>query len=608
MIYFVRKRTRIVRLKQKKEGNMDKKYSWNLKDIFASQESFEKSKQTLNNILGDIQKYQGKLDGGSQKVYECYQYYEKALELYEKLYAYGMLSYHLDMANQEAIKLFKEVEAIGANFSQKTAFIVPEMTKIEDAQLQEWIQDKDLIRYKRILQRILEDKKHILSEREEQLLANYSEVLDASENVYETLTNAEFKYGELVDENGKKVALTDGTYGKFLRSPSVDVRKQAFYLMNGKYSEFQNTITDLYLTRVKEMTITSKVRGYQSSLEQAVLKDEASCKVYEKLVDIVNRNLSVNHDFMKLKKQMLGLNEMYLYDIYRNPFAKKEDNISFEEAKNEVLEALEGLGNEYITTLKQGFENRWIDVFEKPNKRTGAYNLGVYGVHPYVLMNFVNSTHDVSTIAHELGHSMHAYYANQTQNIIDSDYTIMIAEVASTVNEILLAEYRIKKEKDKKRKAELIYELLEMIRATLFVQTMFAEFEKAVHEKIEKGEMLSSEDLNQIYYQLNQKYFGEAVILEEVVKYGWLRIPHFYRGFYVYQYATGISSAIAISRKILAKENGFVEKYIEMLKQGGSKKSLELLKMVEIDLEKSKPYEDAILFYQTKIEELKKIL
>ena len=305
---------------------------------------------------------------------------------------------------------------------------------------------------------------------------------------------------------------------------------------------------------------------------------------------------------------MLNLPEMHMYDLYVNPCEQNKDEITFEEAKQEVLNALQVLGKEYTDKLEEAFNNNWIDVFAKPNKRGGAYSMGVYGVHPYVLTNFVNSKRDVSTIAHELGHSMHSYYSNANQTVIDANYTIMVAEVASTVNEILLADYQIKNENNSKKKAELLYELLEMIRATFFRQAMFAEFEKIVHEKIEADIMLSAEDLNEIYYKLNKKYFGNDIVIDEQIKYEWARIPHFYSDFYVYKYSTGISAAIAIATKILNKEHGFVDRYINMLKQGCSKKSIELLKMVDVDLESVDTYNNTIKFYNEKIEELKGIV
>lgn len=587
----------------------EQKYNWNLQDIFKNQEEFNKEKNEIKEILEKIKKYQGNLCDISDNLYNCYRLYEKALEKYEKVYSYGMLKYHLDMSNQEGIKLFKEVEILGTDFSVATSFITPEITYADETKIQEYLKsDERLLPYSRDIKDILEKKKHVLSKEEENILANLSETISAPENTFDMLTNVEFKFGKLTNENGEEVELTDSNYTLYLKSQNQEVRKQAFDLMYKKYSEFVNTITEMYIANVKAKTTIAKLRKYNSSLEQAVDHDDASIKVYNSLIEAIDENISSNYKFLELKKKMLNLSEMHMYDLYFNPCEQGKDEISFEEAKAEVLNALEILGKEYIDKLNEAFDNNWIDVFAKDNKRSGAYSMGVYGIHPFVLTNFVNSKRDVSTIAHELGHSMHSYYSNTNQNVIDSNYTIMVAEVASTVNEILLSDYQIKNEKDNKKKAELLYELLEMIRATFFRQAMFAEFEKLVHERIESGEMLSSEDLNTIYYDLNKKYFGEAVSIDEEIKYEWARIPHFYSDFYVYKYATGVSAAIAIATKILNKEPGFVEKYIDMLKQGCSQKSIDLLKMVDVDLENKNTYKYTIKFYEERIEELKKII
>lgn len=588
---------------------MEEKYNWNLEDIFKNNEEFEESQKKLKEKLEKIGYFQNKLEESSKNIYECYKTYEEALEIYEKIYAYGMLKFHLDMAESENIKLYKKVEAIGTDFEKQTSFITPEITKIKDEKILKFIEEnQDLKRYERILKEILKNKKHILSGEEEKLLANYSEVLNNMENTYDILTNTEFKFGKLKDEDGKEVTLTDATYTLYLKSKDRSVRRQAFELMYKKYKEFLNTIGELYLGKVKESTITSRLRKYSSSLEKAVDNDDSSIKVYEALINTINKKMEVNHQFLELKKELLDLDEMHLYDIYVNPIQIEKDKISFEDAQKEVLEALSILGEEYQNKLKEAFENRWIDVFEKPNKRGGAYSMGVYGVHPYVLTNFVNEKRDVSTIAHELGHSMHSYYSSKNQNVIDSNYTIMVAEVASTVNEILLSKYQIEKETNNVKKAEMIYELLEMIRATLFRQAMFAEFEKEVHNKIEAGEMISAEDISKLYYELNKKYFGNSTVIDEEIQYEWARIPHFYTPFYVYKYSTGISAAIVIASNILEKKDGYVQKYIEMLKQGCTKKSIDLLKMVDVDLENESTYERAIEFYEENIEELKKLI
>lgn len=588
---------------------MEEKYTWNLTDIFKTKEEFEKEIEKLNKMLNEIKTYQGKLSNSSENIYQCYRNYEKALEYYEKIYAYGMLKFHLDMANSENIKLFKRCEGIGTEFEKTTSFITPEITDIDTDLLLKYLdENNELKRYERLIKEIIEKKAHILSKEEENLLANYSEIFNNSENTYDILTNTEFKFGKIKDEKGKEHEMTDSNYTIFLKSKKGNVRKQAFDLMYKKYKEFLNTIGELYISRVKQDTITAKLRKYSSSLEKAVENDDSNLKVYNSLINAVHNEMSANHEFIKLKKELLKKDEMHIYDVYVNPIEVQDDDISFDDAKNEVIRALQVLGEEYINKLNEAFSNRWIDVYPNSNKRGGAYSMGVYGVHPFVLDNFVGKKRDVSTIAHELGHSMHSYYSNKTQNVIDANYTIMVAEIASTTNEILLAKYQINNETDKNKKAEIIYELLEMIRATLFRQAMFAEFEKNVHEKIENGNVLSSEDLSEIYYKLNEEYFGKDCIIDEQIKYEWARIPHFYTPFYVYKYATGISAAIIIATNILAGKEGYVEKYIDMLKQGCTKKAVELLKMVDVDLEDINTYKGAIDFYRELTKELKKLI
>ena len=579
---------------------MEEKYNWNLKDIYKNEEDFNLDGIKIEENLKSLREYKGKLGESASNLYECYNLYEKTLEIYEKVYGYGMLNYHLDMSDPHKKKLYKKVENIGTEFEKATAFITPEIIKIDNEVLLSFL-DKEtrLQRYKRELGEIMKNKEHILSDKEEELLANYSEVFSSMENTFDILTNTEFKFGNLVNSNGEEVELTDANYTYYLKDKNEEVREQAFNLMYKKYSEFLNTIGELYIDRVKEDTITAKLRKYPSSLAKAVDKDDATIKVYNALIEAVHKTLPINHEFMELKKKLLGKEKMHLYDIYVNPIEVEDDNISFEEAEKQVLEALSVMGEEYTNKLKEAFQNRWIDVYEKKNKMGGAYSMGVYGVHPYVLTNFVNKKRDVSTIAHELGHSMHSYYSNTNQNVIDANYTIMVAEIASTTNEILLAMHQINTEKDENKKKEIIYELLEMFRATFFRQAMFAEFEKIVHERIEKGEMLVADDLNKIYYDLNKEYFGKSVVIDEQIKYEWARIPHFYTPFYVYKYATGVSAAIIIAKNILDKKPKYVEKYINMLKQGCTKKSVELLKMVDVDLEDPATYENAVLWIKT---------
>ena len=588
---------------------MNEKYNWQLTDIFKTDEDFYNSKKLVEDKLIKIEEYKGKLCDSADNLYNCYNLYEELLMIFEKVYSYGMFKYHLNMADQEGIKKFKEVESLSADVEVKTSFMVPEITYSDENKIKQFFKEKkDLEKYRRSIYEILEKKPHILSKEEENLLANYSEIFSGPENIFDIMTNAEFKFGILIDENGKEVELTENNYTKYIKSNNSNVRKQAFSLLYKKYSEYINTITEIYLTNVKCSSVTAKLRKYSSSLEEAVIYDDASIKVYNALMESVNNNLASNHEYIKLKKKLSKQKEYHMYDLYVNPFENNDDNISFEDAKNEVLDALSILGENYTSKLQEAFDNNWIDVFEKPNKRGGAYSSGVYGMHPFVLMSFTNTKRDVSTIAHELGHSMHSYFAEKNQNILDANYTIMVAEVASTVNEILLSEYQIAHEKDNKKKAEIVYELLEMIRATFFRQSMFAEFEKIIHEKVENGEALSSENLNDIYYNLNQKYFGNDIIVDKEIQFEWARIPHFYSDFYVYKYATGISAAIYIANKILKHENGYLEKYISMLSQGKMKKSIDLLKMVDVDLENVNLYDEVIKYFNEKMDILKKAI
>lgn len=587
---------------------MDEKLTWNLKEIFENEESFEIAVKQLYSYLEEIKKCRGKLNENVDEIAKCYKNLEKALEVHEKLYAYAMLKYHQDMSNQESIKLYKRLEVITTEFSEAESFISPEVSKISDEKLEEYLKDDRMKEYEKTIRDIMKEKKHILNEEVEEVLAKYSEVFSTVENAYDIFTNTEFEFEDIIDDNGKKLKMGTAMFSKYLMDKNENIRKQAFESMYNLYKKHINTITELYLSRVKQRVISSKLRNYKSSLDSATSNDDSNVQVYETLLKEVDKNLYLNHEYLAVKAKLLGKEKLNMYDVYVNTLDTEEKNIEYNQAKEIVLEALAPMGEEYINVLKQAFENRWLDVYTKENKMSGAYSMGVYSVHPFVLLNYINSSRDVSTIAHELGHSMHSYYASKNQNIINANYTIMVAEVASTVNEIILANYLINKEKDKKKKAALINEQLDMIRATLIRQAMFAEFEKTIHSRIEAGESLTSDILNDVYFELVKKYFGDSCIINEEIKYEWARIPHFYRCFYVYKYSTGITSAIVIASKILAGEKGYVEKYINMLSQGGAKDSLSLLKSVDVDLEKEETYEEAFKYFKKNLEELKNLI
>lgn len=587
---------------------MEEKLNWNLKEIFENEESFNDSINQLYSYLEEIKKSKGKLNESVDEILKCYKNLEKALELHEKLYGYAMLKYHQDMSNQESIKLYKKMENITTDFSEVESFISPEVSKISDKRLEEYLKDDRMKEYEKTIRDIMKEKKHILTEEVEEVLAKYSEIFSTPENVYDIFTNTEFEFTPIKTEDGKELKMSSALFTNYLMSKDENIRKQAFHSMYSLYKKHINTITDLYLSRVKTRVISSRLRHYKSSLDAATNADDSNVEVYETLLKEVNKNLYLNHEYLKVKAKLLGKDKLNMYDVYVNTLDVKEKNIEYIEAKQIVLEALSPMGEEYINVLKYAFENQWLDVYTKENKMSGAYSMGIHSVHPFVLLNYINSSRDVSTIAHELGHSMHSYYASKNQNIINANYTIMVAEVASTVNEILLANYLINKEKDKTRKAALINEQLDMIRATLIRQVMFAEFEKNIHSKIEAGESLTSDNLNEVYFELVKKYFGDACIIDDEIKYEWARIPHFYRCFYVYKYSTGITSAIVIASKILSGEEGYVERYINMLSQGGAKDSLSLLRSVDVDLEKEETYEEAFKYFEKNLNELKNLI
>ncbi|MBR3697717.1 MAG: oligoendopeptidase F [Clostridia bacterium] len=589
---------------------MKNSLEWNLSDIYNSNEEINQDFKEIYSGIEKIKKYKGTFKDSSENVASCYKLLEYLLELEEKIYGYAMLNYHRDMSNKEAIKLYKRAEKMGTDFSVSTSFIEPELSSLEDGVLEKYLEENEILNkeFNKSIKDIIKNKKHILQQNIEETLAEYIEVLGSSENIYDVLTNIEFEYPSIIGKNGEKLKVTDGLFSIYLKDLDQNIRKQAFDSVYSLYRKHINSITEMYLSRVKARCISSKLRKYKSSLEAAVEADDSNVIVYKTLIDNVNKNLSLNYEYLELKKKLLNIKKIHVYDVYANPLEEGKSEILYSEGKKIVLDALEIMGKDYINNVKFAMENGWIDVEERQNKMSGGYSMGIHTVHPYILLNYVNSSRDVSTLAHELGHTMHSYYASKSQNIINANYTIMIAEVASTVNEILLANYLINKETDRKKKAALINDQLDTIRATLFRQTMFAEFEMEVHEKIENGESLTSEDLNNIYLNLVKKYFGKDVEIDDTIKYEWARIPHFYRCFYVYKYATGITSGVAIATKILEKEPNYIKRYIDMLSKGGKEGSLELLNSVDVNLEKGQTYDFIFKYFEKNLKELKNLI
>lgn len=595
---------------------MSIKEDWNVEDIYKNEAEFEEDLEKIRNLIPKIQEFKGKLYNNSKMILELERLSSYMSEIQGKISGYSYLCYAQNMLDESAIVRYKKVEALFDELSKASYFIVPELSKMDEEDFKKMMEEEpELKEHKLSYDILLENKKHVLEESQEQILATYGQAFGGYSEVYDILTNTEFKYNKIVDKDGNEHELTDSNYSLYLDSEDNVLRRNAFKEIYRLYKGHINTISEIFLRDVKIESVSVKNRKYNSSLEAAVKSDESTIKVYNTLVESVNKNLGLNHEYIKFKKDILkkylNTDEFHIYDIYVNPYTKElerqniaDKHISINKAKDTVVEALKPLGDEYLEVVDRAFKEGWIDIYPKENKERGAFSMGIYGVHPYIMLNHVGTQNDVSTLAHELGHTMHSYYANTTQKIYHADYTIMVAEVASTVNEILLAEHLIRNEKDKLKKKMLLKEHIDGIRATLIRQTMFAEFEQNIHSRSENEEILTNTDLDKTYFDLVKKYFGDDIILDSEIESEWARVPHFYRSYYVYKYATGITSAIYIAHNILEKGEEYRDKYIEMLKTGGKIKSLDVLKIADVDLEDPKIYEDAFKYLKEKIDEL----
>jgi len=489
------------------------------------------------------------------------------------------------------------------------SFIVPEMLSIPEEKLLAYANsNKELSLYLFTIKENLRQKEHILSEKEEQILAMSAEIADTSGDVFTMFNNADVKFPYIKNEEGEEVEVTKGRYVAFLESKDRRVRKDAFEAVYSTYKKMKNTLATALTGNVKKNRFYSMVRKYPSALVASLDSDNIAVDVYDTLIETVNKNLPLLDRYLKLRKKVLRLEELHMYDLYVPMVAEFDKKIPYEEGKNLVLEGLKPLGAEYIGYLEKGMNSSWIDVYENEGKTSGAYAWGSFKTHPYVLLNYQDKINDVFTLAHEMGHAMHSYYTNMTQPYVYSEYKIFVAEVASTVNESLLMRYLLPRAKSKEEKAYLLNHYLEEFRGTVFRQVMFAEFEKMIHEKVEQGEALNSEELCNMYYGLNKKYFGDVVTIDEDIAMEWSRIPHFYSSFYVYKYATGFSAATAITEKILTEGKPAVDKYLEFLKSGGSNYPIELLKTAGVDLTSPQPIQDALNVFEKTLDELEELL
>lgn len=570
------------------------KFKWNVAKMYATDELWEKEFEKAKQLVPKLLEYKGCLSD-SKKLLEYLNKYVDISILMENLYVYAHLRNDENQANPKYQVLLDKIRTYYSEFASTNSFFVPEILTFSKVQLEEIIEQEDELKlYEKYLNDILEEKPHVLSEDEEKILASVSNCLDAPYNTFSMLTNADMEFPKIEDESNEFVDLTEGNYSVFIRSKDRDVRKRAFETLFGTYKKFKNTISSTYTASHKNFIFNSKIRKYNSALESSLKPNKIPLEVYHNVVDTVNRNLKSLHRYVDIKKKLMNLDEIHMYDLYVPNIEAPEFHIPYEEAIKLCLEALKPLGEEYLSIFKQGIEDGWIDVYENKGKRGGAYSSGSYTSMPYVLLNYSNQVNDASTLAHEMGHSIHSYYSRKNQPYIYSDYVLFCAEVASITNECLFMDYLIKNENDKKKKLYLINEQLESIRTTVFRQTMFAEFELITHEKMESGESLSPDDLCSIYHDLNKKYFGDNMVIDSEIDMEWARIPHFYSDFYVYQYVTGFAAANSFYNIILNGESDDVEKYKDFLKAGCSDYPINILKKAGVDMTTAKPLQDTI--------------
>lgn len=584
--------------------------TWRLEDIFATDDDWEKEFKAVVELIPGVAAYQGKLEESADVLYEALQKQDQLLERISKLYTYAHMRYDQDTTNSFYQGLDARIKSLYSQVASALAYVVPEILSIEESKINSFLQEKEELKlYEHSLEEINLQRPHVLTAEKEALLAEASEVMNASSNTFGMLNNADLEFPSIKDENGEEVEVTHGRYIRFLESTDPRVREDAFKAVYDTYGKFKNTFSSTLSGQVKNDNFNARIRNYRSARHAALAANNIPETVYENLVNTVNENLHLLHRYIKLRKKVLGIEELHMYDLFTPLVKDVKMEVSYEEAQDLILKGLAPLGEDYSNVLKEGFENRWVDVHENKGKRSGAYSSGTYGTNPYILMNWQDNVNNLYTLAHEFGHSVHSYYTRKTQPYPYGDYSIFVAEVASTCNENLLTDYLLKTIDDEQKRLYLLNHYLEGFRGTVFRQTMFAEFEHIIHEKAQNGEALTAELFTKEYYDLNVKYFGgENMVIDEEIGLEWSRIPHFYYNYYVYQYATGFSAATALSKQILDEGQPAVDRYLEFLKSGSSDYPIEVLKKAGVDMTSSKPIEDACKVFEEKLNEMESLL
>lgn len=592
-----------------KRSEVPKELTWNLESIFETDEAWEKEFTSLKEDIAQITAYQGKLGNSSDDLYHMFVLQDQLAERVGKLFTYAHMRNDEDTTNDFYQALNLKAENLLTLFSSHMSFIVPEIIQIDEERLAKFLQEKpELQNYKKTLDEISRQRKHVLSEQEEVLLSEASDALGNSSQVFGMLNNADLTFPSIQNEKGEEVDVTHGRYIGFMESKDREVRKSAFHSMYDTFGKYRNTFAATLNGNVKKNNFYAKARLYDSARQAALDSNKIPESVYDNLVDAINEKLPLLHRYADLRKRLLQVEKLHMYDLYTPLVKDVEMTFTYEEAKDIVLKSLAPLGEEYVSIVKEGFENRWIDVMENKGKRSGAYSSGVYGTQPFILMNWQGNLNDLYTLIHELGHSVHSYYTHQNQPFRYGNYSIFVAEVASTCNEALLSEYLLNNLDSEKERLYILNHFLEGFRGTVFRQTMFAEFEHEIHQLDQQGEPLTAERFTELYYGLNKTYFGDDMTIDEEIGFEWARIPHFYMGYYVYQYATGYAAATSLANQILTEKGPAVERYKNFLKAGSSDFPIEVLKKAGVDMTSKTPILEALHVFEEKLNEFEHLM
>ncbi len=581
-------------------------YKWNLQEIYQDNTAWEQDFALVKEeLLPKLVEFEGKLNR-ADRVLACFKLQEEISRRFERVYLYAFLKADENQADSKATEMFSRVLALGAELAKASAYVRPELLALPEKTLRAFLKRPDFQDYRFSLEAMLKEKAHTLSKAEEKLLAAVGELASAPSQIYDKLSTADLKFPKIKDAKGQEIQLSHGVYGRIVEDPDRELRKQAFEGMYQPYEACKHTYAQLLNTEVKSNVIFARTRKYGSALEAALAGEDIPVAVFDNLIKAVNQNLPSLHRYVELRRQVLGLEKVHNYDMFIPLVEEYKKTVPYEEAKRMVLEGLQPLGEEYAATLRQGFASRWIDVYETKNKATGGYQIGIYDLHPYVLLNYNDTVNDMLTLAHEMGHALNSYYTNKTQPYAMSGNFIFTAEVASTANELLMLKYLIKNAASDEERLYFLNYLAEQIRGTVYIQVMYSEFEKAIHERVEQGEALSVDSLNALTRSLLEKYYGPGYAIDDLGLLWWSRIPHFYRNFYVYKYATAMAAANELVKQM--EEGGNPQRYLEFLKAGTSDYPINILKKAGVDMTTTEPVDNLLKEFAGILDEMEAIL